>query len=142
MKGFKYVIMLFLVLMLSGCGEETLTCQKSEKSDAGKMSESHTIVFKNDEIKLYNASVTVDLSEKYIDYTDMFMENLESAFDDLKDQDGITYKSNKDNGVITISISGNYDKMNQESKDNLGFSDADSYDSVKKEFEENEYTCK
>ena len=64
-----------------------------------------------------------------------------ARFKEYDDKNGIKYKTNQKDGTISVSISADYNKLDDETKNSLGIKDSN-YDEVKKTLEEDGYTCK
>ncbi len=142
MKKFKFIIIFSIIFVLTGCSSQSLSCTKTEDTDYGKISESQSFSFSNNKITLYSAEMSIKLNDDFNDYADVLLESLEEPFKDYKNKDGIEYETSKKDDVISIKFSGDYDKMDDETKDSLGIDKKSSYDEVKKSLEDDDYTCK
>lgn len=142
MKKFKFIIIFSIIFVLTGCSSQSLNCAKTEDTDYGKISESQNFSFSNNKITLYGAEMSIKLNDDFNDYADVLLESLEEPFKDYKNKDGIEYETSKKDDVISIKFSGDYDKMDDETKDSLGIDKKSSYDEVKKSLEDDDYTCK
>lgn len=140
----KKVGVLFLGIIslsiLVGCGNtKTLTCtQTSEEGLEGKV----VIKFKDEKIVSGEQTMKMILPEGSEEYFDTLKEALNSSTESLKDIEGIEVNS-QDNGKneAEVSVSFDYDKLNDYAKDELSLSDADSYDELKTNFEDLGFIC-
>ena len=142
MKKIKLIMILSIIFVLTGCSSQSLSCTKEEKTDYGQNSEKQDFSFSNNKIKSYSAEMSIKLNDDYNDYADVLLESLESPFKEYKDKDGIKYETSKKGDIISIKFSGDYDKMDEETKDSLGIDKKASYEEVKKSLEDDDYTCK
>ena len=141
-KNTILTVFLLTALLLTGCGNETLSCSKQEDNDAGKINEKQVITFSNDKIKLYEAEISVNLNDDYKDYADLLISSLEEPFKDYKDKKGIEYKTSKKDNRISLTFSAEYSKMDKETKESLGIDENSSLDNMKKSLKKDGYTCK
>lgn len=82
------------------------------------------------------------LTEDMEPYFEVLKETLVSSVDSLSDYQGIEIKTN-DNGKneIEVIVSFDADKLNEDSKTELGLEDGTSYEDVKKALEEEGFVC-
>ena len=141
-KGKLLGIFLFMAIILTGCGDKTLSCVKEEDIDFSKVNEKQVITFSNNKIKLYEAEMIIQLNDDTKDYADLLLSSLEEPFSDYKDKKGIEYKTNKKDNNISLTFSADYSKMDKETKKSLGISEDSSLEKTKKSLEDDGYTCK
>ena len=142
MKKIKFLMLfLFFSIILTGCGKKSLSCSKEEDIDAGKMNENQVITFKNDKIYSYDALMTIELNDEYMDYKDVFVDSLESSMSEYKDKEGIKYNTTKKDNQVSITINGIYSQMDDDTKESLGISKNSSFNEIKQSLEEEGYTC-
>ena len=96
----------------------------------------------NNKIKSYEATMSVTLKDEYKDYADTLVKSLEKPFKDYTKKDGLEYKTKVDNNIISVTLSGKYDKMSDDVKHSLGIYDNFSFDKVKSSLEDDGYNCK
>lgn len=143
MKKTKLLAMFFIFgLLLTGCDSKSLNCTKEEEIDAGKTKEVQLINFDNNKIKSYEATMSIALTNEYKDYADTLLESLEEPFKDFNEEDGIEYKTKVDGNNISVTVSGDYNKMSDDAKQSLGIADNASFDAVKESLENDGYSCK
>ena len=142
MKKTQFLTILILSLALTGCGKETLNCSKTEENDSGIAKANHVITFNNGKITNYKIQMGIELEDKYQDYADTFLKDLEKAFDDYKDMEGVTYNLNNDNNTVSITLEGNYQKMDDDSKKAFGIDGSVTAKDAKKKLEDEDYVCK
>ncbi len=133
---------LFFSLFLTGCGKQTLKCSKTEELEAGKAIEKQTIVFENNNISKYSASMQFKVNDEYKDFKNTLFESLENSFKEYDNQDGIKYNVKKDNDNILITIEGDYSKMNSKAQENLKLLKSSSLDKALESLENDGYNCK
>ncbi len=143
MKKTKLLAIFFIFgLLLTGCDSKSLSCTKEEEIDAGKTKEVQLINFDNNKIKSYEATMSIALTNEYKDYADTLLESLEEPFKDFNEEDGIEYKTKVDGNNISVTVSGDYNKMSDDAKQSLGIADNASFDAVKESLENDGYSCK
>ena len=138
MKSLKVALMgLLVVVLLSGCGSKTLTCEGEEQGMKVK------VVSKFDgRNKFVSADMSMDfkLEEdmlKVISLEDMKKTLDESMKKQFKDSAKVEVK---DNGKDTVTINVSFDKKGV--KEIAGEEANDTYASMKKELEKQKFTCK
>ena len=141
MNKTKLMAIFLFSILLCGCSEKSLGCTKVEDNDSGKMTEEQYFDFSGNNIKTYKANMSIKLNDDFDDYADMLLEKLKEPFKEYDDKNGIKYKTNQKDGTISVSISADYNKLDDETKNRLGIKDSN-YDEVKKTLEEDGYTCK
>lgn len=143
MKKTKLFIMFFILgVLMTGCDSKSLSCTKEEEIDAGKTKEVQLITFDNNKIKSYEATMSVALKDEYKDYADTLLQSLEEPFNDFSKDDGLKYKTSTDDNNISVTVSGDYNKMSEDVKQSLGISVNPSFDNVKSSLEDDGYNCK
>ena len=142
MKTKFLAIFLFSTILLTGCKSKTKKSTKNEDMTAGKATESQTITFNNNKVSSYDAEISVTLNDNYENYAELLLNSLEEPFKDFKDEKGIKYKANQKDNKISITFSGKYSDMSEETQKKLGISGNPSLKEIKKELEDDGYTCK
>lgn len=143
MKKTKLLAIFFIFgLLLTGCDSKSLSCTKEEEIDAGKTKEVQLITFDNNKIKSYEATMSIALKDEYKNYADTLVESLEEPFKDYTEEDGLEYNTTVDDNNISVTVSGDYNKMSDDVKQSLGIADNSSFDQVKESLEEDGYSCK
>ena len=61
---------------------------------------------------------------------------------DYTEEDGLEYNTTVDDNNISVTVSGDYNKMSDDVKQSLGIADNSSFDQVKESLEEDGYSCK
>lgn len=142
MKKIKILAIFLLITIMTGCGDKTLSCTKEEDMEAGVATEKQVITFSNDKINLYEAEMSIKLNDDYKEYADLLLNSLEEPFSDFKDKKGIEYKTSKDDNRISVLLSGEYNKMDEDTKKSLGIAENYSFDKTKESLENDGYSCK
>lgn len=142
MKTIKVLTILFCVFFLTGCNKQTLECTKTDELESGVATEKQIIVFENKSLDKYTASFEFKVNDEYEDFRDSLFKSLESTFKEYQDADGIEYTLKKTDDDIVITIKGDYDKMDSESKESLGLDNNVSFKKVLSSLEDEGYSCK
>lgn len=131
-----------IVLVLTGCGTETLTCTMSQDESGMKMNQKAVVTFEDNEVTKMKMDVEVEVDEAYANYISMMESMLESQFTQFSDN-GAKVDVSSDDSKINVSIDMDVKKMTDEQKENLDMEDVyGSKDATKKALEEQGYTCK
>lgn len=131
-----------IVLVLTGCGTETLTCTMSQDESGMKMNQKAVVTFEDNEVTKMKMDVEVEVDEAYANYISMMESMLESQFTQFSDNGAKVDVSSSDS-KINVSIDMDVKKMTDEQKENLDMEDVyGSKDATKKALEEQGYTCK
>ena len=136
------MIILFFSLFLTGCGKQTLKCSKTEELESGKAVEQQIIVFENNNVSKYSASMQFTVNDKYDDFKSTLFDSLVSPFKEYDNKEGIKYNVKKDDDNILITIEGDYSKMDSEVQESLGLSKNVSFNEALEALENDEYNCK
>ena len=137
--GVIIVSVMFFVILV-GCGNtKTLTCTQSLEEG---LESNFVTKFKNDKLVSGEQKMKMTLTEDMEPYFEDFKDMLVSSIDYLDEYEGIEMKTN-DNGKneIEITVTFDADKLNDESKDELGLGTTTSYDDVKKSLEDEGFVC-
>ena len=136
------------LVLVTGCGsksnEKVLTCTMTDDSNSMmEMNQTVKATFSKDKATKVNLVMKVKLSDEYKSYAKTFSTMLESQFTKLKDQKGVSYKTDSKDNVITFTLDADLTKMDDEAKDALDIGDTTgTYKETKKAFENEGYKCK
>ena len=135
--------------LLVGCSNKSsnnsmiLECN-STKTFSNSLSEvSYKIHFDNDNVDRLSLNINITLNEQD-DVTRNNLENeVNSAFANYKNRDGVSYSSNiKDDGFV-IKMDINYNKLSDVDKSYITIINSEkSYNEIKMELENADFTCK
>ena len=130
--------------ILSGCGSKTLQCTRSNKySDEMEMNQTVKATFKGNHMAKLSMNMNTTLGEKYMEYREELKTSVESEFENLKDTNGITFKTQDTSNGFTFTLEANINKLDSNSKKEFDIVNVEqSYDDAKKEFESKNFTCK
>ena len=147
MKNFLKVSVLALVLVLvSGCGSsngKVLTCTMNEEESGMKMANTVKMTFEKDKATKVNMVIKITLDEQYKSYMSMFKSAIDAQYADIKDEKGVSYKTDTKGSVVTFTIDADLAKMSDKAKEKLDFGDATgSYADNKKAAEKSGFKCK
>ncbi len=133
-----------ILLLLVGCNHsKVLQCEKLEKMNGLDYNNSIKLIFEEDKLKQENMIMTVSLDEQYNAYLDTIMVNFESNFQEYHNIKGIDYTMDKTSNGFKLNLVLNIDEMDDSAKEKLGFLDLSSdYDSARRQFKNEGYTCK
>ena len=139
----KMFLLLASILLLTGCGEKKLTCTKTAESEGLKMNEEIILYYKEDKISGGSFTAELEVPEEYIEYIGDLKSEMEEEYEDIKNIADLTIDS-KDNKV-KVNISYKTKGLTEDELDELyygGLYAEVNLEETKKEYEENEYTCK
>lgn len=136
----KILIILFSILLLTGCTSKTLVCEKIEDdTDIYTVSGKHTIEFKSDKISDFVSTVSIKLKDDSIVKISDFKSVLEQQEKQYTDEGFNTKIETKDNtSTLTISTMGD----SKELVNKFFYTEDYSYDYIKKNLKKEGYTCK
>lgn len=134
----KRVLVLIFLLLITGCTESKITCNKKEKEEYVTMNQIVTINFKGNKIKNAEYKINAVLEDEYKDSNQYFVSVLKEQFSTFKKDYGIKVEINENKKGATL-------KMNL-TKDNFEKLYLDGESETKKEeiikdFKEKGYVC-
>lgn len=144
-----FSLVLGSLIFLTGCGSKVsdnskvLECNSTNTVGSTLTEEVYKIHFDGDKVDKFSMNINVTLNET----DDVTRDNLEnevnSAFGNYKNRDGISYSSNiKDNG-FTVKMDINYSKLSDDDKAYITIINSEkSYDDIKVELENSGFSCK
>ena len=145
----RFFLMFFSFLFLVGCNSKStndskvLKCSSTKTVGSTVSIQDYEIFFKKEKLDRLSMSIDVTLD----DHDEVTRDNLENevsnAFADYKSRDGVSYSSNvKDNG-FNVRLDVNFSKLNDQDKASISIINYEkSYDEIKSEFENNDFSCK
>lgn len=144
MKKLFFVVGIGFIFLLAGCGnQKKLECTLvTDTAGYGKQEIKYTLVFKNNKVSKQTINTVITLSDAMKDYETEFFNSFKSSYDELKDKKGIEVTTNDENGTIKSNIVTNISSLDDTSKKYSTIDQTKDYDSFKKEFVDNGYTCK
>ena len=140
----KICLISFSLLLLVGCGnKKTLKCSLSDDSEVIKSTNTINTTFKDDEIVKIVLGSETTFSSDYKSLIDDMIETFDNEYKELSSEKGITYNTTKKDDTVKMTLSIDLDKVNDEIKEEYRYiGSSETYDGVKKELEEQGYTCK
>lgn len=137
----KYLLVLVaMLLVVTGCGSKTLTCTLEED---GQKATSVVKFDKNDVATSATQSMTLEFEEGT---SEEDKENSKAYMDllcSVMDYEGVECSTEIKSNALEVKITMDFEKMSAEDKESAGYTEEEStYDAVKKELEEQGYTCK
>ena len=139
----KKVLMSLLAIsvafILTGCGNDTLTCTMSESEDGMQTSQELKVNFSKDEVSKVNLKMDFTVGDEYSDYMSFYKNLLESQFEDVTDNGGKVDVTQEGN-TLKLDLSIDMNDLSEEQKTNLDLSGTK--ESVRSQLEEEGYTCK
>jgi len=145
-KFFKSFTIVFVVLLLVGCGgnDNTLTCTITEKDDSSETISTITAVFEEDEAKKVTVESDIKTnSESVATFTHAI---LKPVFEGLAEYDGVEAETKLDKTKIYTKMTVDYSKVSDEflsdQEGNGTFAKGRTKEEAKKELEKEGYTCK
>lgn len=144
-KRFMFLMALCIVLA-TGCGneEKTLTCTNTDdKMEGATATQVVKVDFVGSEVTTLNMDIDVDVDEQYKDYMSIFTSSMEEQFASFETETGMNVDIKEEGTSVLVKLNADYTKMDSATKEDLGIvTDGESYDSMKKSFEDEGYTCK
>ena len=150
MKKIKYlVITLLALLVVTGCGSsKKLTCTKEESSSGIDMKQTITVNFNKDKVSKVKLSLNSKATDENIKSNwNLFSEALGKQFSSSsKEGIKITTKDDSKNYTYLIELEIDVNKAKKEDLEDYDMEDIldsnESYSDLKKELEEQGYSCK
>lgn len=136
----KVLLGLCCTLVLTGCGGKTLTCTMSEKENGMEMKQKVALTFKDDKNVKGKMEVSIKIGDEGKEYLDLMKGMLDAAFEEYEEA-GLKVDSKSKKNSLTISVKYDVDKLTDELKKDLDYSDT-TYEETKKQLEDEGYTCK
>ena len=138
-KVLMSLLAISLAFILTGCGNDTLTCTMSESEDGMQTSQELKVNFSKDEVSKVNLKMDFTVGDEYSDYMSFYKNLLESQFEDVTDNGGKVDVTQEGN-TLKLDLSIDMNDLSEEQKTNLDLSGTK--ESVRSQLEEEEYTCK
>lgn len=138
-KVLMSLLAISLAFILTGCGNDTLTCTMSESEDGMQTSQELKVNFSNDEVSKVNLKMDFTVDDEYSDYMSFYKNLLESQFEDVTDNGGKVDVTQEGN-TLKLDLNIDMNDLSEEQKTNLDLSGTK--ESVRSQLEEEGYTCK
>ena len=136
----KILIILFSILLLTGCNNKTLTCNKLEESaEIYSINSEHVFKFKKNKVNNFTTSINVKLIDDSIVKIEDFKDILKEKEKEFSDEGFNTKIKTKDNESSLI-ISSEKNPKNLVNK--FFFTEDYSYEYIKKYLKKEGYSCK
>ncbi len=133
MKKVKYsALAIIMLLIITGCGEKNLTCEYYDEE--WEVNQTMSMKFKNNDM----SSLEVSMEFDYI--TEPTNEELNSVCSQYDDVEGVSCSSSNSDSKITVKLNIDLSKVDSDYLEEMKIEELD-YDSVKKNYELNEFTC-
>lgn len=137
------------ILFLTGCkyksanNSRILECSSTNSLGSTLTEEVYRIHFEEEKVEKFSMNLSVTLDEPDDTTRDNLENDVNNAFGNYKNRDGISYSSNiKDNGFV-IKMDINYDKLSDEDKAYINIINSEkTYDDIKLELENSGFSCK
>lgn len=135
------VASLSLVFLLTGCGgkERQLECTKSQNDPGVSINQVYTLNFKKNKFSSAKLVQDMKLDDNMLDYFETYKESAKKQFE------GETFKDLKpklsDNGKDTVTVTVDFNDKDID-KISGGKTTNTDFESIKKELENTDYTCK
>lgn len=148
----RFLLSLCCVFLFVGCSSKSLDdlvvleCDSTNSvgNDGNTLSEtSYKIYFDNDKVERISMNIHVTLNSPDDTTRDNLENDIDSAFGNYKNRDGVIFSSNiEDNGFI-VNLDIDYDKLSDEDKEYINVINYEkSFDDIKVELENNGFSCK
>lgn len=147
MKKIKYLLVAVIgVFLVTGCSsEKKLTCTLSETSDGMKMENTVVAKFADNVPNYLKMEVVTTAEDETVKQNwSLFVGIMDSAFSAIEETDGISVTTNNNEKKYSYGITYeiDLDKVSDEDLSSLDLETAETYEELKKGFEEQGYTCK
>lgn len=141
-KKYYILIIFFLIILSTGCtNKKQLTCEKIEKTTGMTINTINTSSFLKNELSSIKITINIHLDQDYIKHKSVIKESLEQQYSIYKDTKGITYQTKDNNDIITLEMIVDNSKIDKKTRKELNISSSN-YNTLKKDLEGNNYTCK
>ncbi len=139
----KKIIFICCLVILTGCSskDKKLNCKLTKNIDGNDIVQTVDAFFKNGKISNISMKHEMTLNEENTKYLEIYRNKIDEQFKAFKDKNGITVNLNETDSVITLDVSVDVLKLDEESTKVIGFSISGSYDKSKESFENDGYSC-
>lgn len=139
----KYVFLSITLLLLTGCGNKKLVCEKNDNSIKElKINEKIEINIKKDKVSNIKINNHIKTFGVYKDYKEELKESVINKYSGFDDKN-IKVDSNIEKDNINIEIKIDVKNMSEENKKNISIINTDnSYENIKKDLSNKGYKCK
>ena len=133
-----------LILLLTGCGKDTveLTCSMTEDASYASMTAEYHLVYEDEKLTVMDQGAIIEVDEDYANYLSYYEDSFKDSFEDSADYVKTSYKTEGNRFIATAS----YDitKMSaEELEDSNDYEDEfATYENAKAYLEDEGYTCK
>lgn len=140
----KIVYLLTFCILLSGCSNKKLICEKIDTSLYDmELNQKLEVEFKGKEVRNIDIHSVINVSGIYKKYTDVLEESITEEFKNLNDDKAIKINSKTSDNKVDVSISVDLKDMKEETKKKISLINTNqSIESAKKELEKQGYNCK
>ncbi len=141
----KFFLLMFCILILTGCGDKNLKCTKIKKEENYNMREIVKLKYDEEGKKVKSGVIHTifDISDEYVDNIDLLVELFKSEFEDLTNI-GINTKIEEKNEQIIVDIEYDVENLNIEQINELLDSQLyfeDDLNKVERYYINNGYIC-
>lgn len=140
-KKLSLICMSCLCILLTGCGEKKLVCNKSETQNGITNKENIEVLFKKEKPISTKVSIKMTFNSNTKSQINTTYDILKTSFEELKDKKGIQINTSKKDNSINFFMNVDLKKINDSEKLGLDFSNNDNYEKIKGEFKSDGYTC-
>lgn len=134
----KRILVLVLLLLVTGCGESTIVCNKQQKEEYVTMNQTIRINYKRKNIVDAEYKIDAVLKDEYKDSSEYFISVLEEQFSTFEDDYGVKVDVQKIESGATLKM--NLTKENFEKMYLDGDAEKEKEDIIES-FKEKGYTC-
>ena len=139
-KILKVCVLLICVFLVSGCfGTKKLTCTNKTSDESGTTEMKAVYTYKGDKMTKAQMNMTMTVKEK--SYVSLIEGSLKSSIDTFNKEDGVSAKLKTKGSTITMTMNIDIKKIAKDTFDEIGIDEGD-YKTVKKDLENQGYTCK
>ena len=146
-KGIVVGLMMFVVLVLTGCGVKTnnnvLECSITQDQDQMVATQTLKAVFEENEVVNMEINTDFKLDDEIASSTEALKDNILNAYKEKYGKDGVDITVTNDENTVYTVIKMDFKAMSDEDKEELNVVDTKgSVSATKKALQDSGYNCK
>ena len=141
----RIILLVVSVMLITGCSnqkEKVLECTKETMQNENKIIDTIITTYNKDNVSNMEFQTETILADKYLEYIDIFENQINNSFENYKEKNGIDINITKTNSKIVLNMIINVLSLDDETKRDLSITDTySSYKKAKNILEQNGYIC-
>lgn len=141
----RIILLVVSVMLITGCSnqkEKVLECTKETVQNENKIIDTIITTYNKDNVSNMEFQTETILADKYLEYIDIFENQINSSFENYKEKNGIDINITKTNSKIVLNMIINVLSLDDETKRDLSITDTySSYKKAKNILEQDGYIC-